>query len=69
MKRYVPSAQLLEVSLSGVKTVVRLERDACVVNGQITGKANEYALPPNPPSSVLMAVHGLSGMTVDPLAN
>ena len=35
------SAQMLEVSLSGVGTVLRLERDACVVNRQMTKASNK----------------------------
>ena len=35
------SAQMLEVSLLGVGTVLRLERDACVVNGQMTRPSNK----------------------------
>ena len=37
----VMSAQRLEVSLLGVETVLRLERDACVVNGQMTKAGNK----------------------------
>ena len=35
------SAQVLEVSILGVGTVLRLETDACVVGGQITKASNK----------------------------
>ena len=35
------SAQLLKASLLGVGTVLRLERGACVVNGQMTKAINQ----------------------------
>ena len=38
------SAQLLEVSLLGVGTVIRLERDAA--NGQMTKASNKSIRPP-----------------------
>ena len=43
------SAQMLEVSLLGVGTAARLERNACVVNGQITTASNKRVRPPAPP--------------------
>ena len=35
------SARVLEVSLLGVGTALRLERDACVVNGEMTEPSNK----------------------------
>ena len=44
--RSVMGAQVLEVSLSGVGTVLRLSRKGCVVNGQMTKASNKWVRPP-----------------------
>ena len=46
------SAQMLEVSLLGVGTVLRLERDAWSMVKRLRQATNEYALPP--PAKVRM---------------
>ena len=40
-RRSVMSAQMLEVSLLGLGTVLRPERDACAVNGHMTKARNK----------------------------
>ena len=42
------TAHMLEVSLLGVRAVLRLERDPCVVNGQMTKASNNWVPPPPP---------------------
>ena len=45
--------QMLEVSLLGVGTVLRLERDACVVNAQMMQASNECVRSPDLLSSII----------------
>ena len=50
----VMSAQMLEVSLSGVGTVLRLERDTWSMVKRLRQATNEYAPPPGPPARSLV---------------
>ena len=65
------SAQMLEVSLGGVGTVLRLERDAWSMVKWLRQATNEYALPPlsPPPHTPPQTLAPLFSTTPNPTIN
>ena len=59
------NAQMLEVSLTGVGTVLRLERDAWSMVKCPRQVTNEYVLPPPTPSLEKEEISGTLPHTVD----